>query len=112
MGDVMVEKVEKVARGLVRFRLDHNGHTYQPGAKERYINTAWRDWQGEARAALSACHFGVLVEALDEAVRVLTFAFEEGALPEETVLQLAIDPHGMLRDARAVLAKVKDEGHG
>ena len=46
-----------------------------------------------------------LVEALKETVRVLTFAFEEGALPEDIVMGLCVDPYGMLKDARAALAK-------
>ena len=45
-----------------------------------------------------------LREALGETVRVLTFAFDEGALPEDIVLGLCVDPYGMLADARAALS--------
>ena len=95
---------EKVARGLVRFRLDHNGHTYQPGAKERYANTAWRDWQGEARAALEACHFGELVEALRE------LGMAVPPCPSDLIAEFPAEAKRLIaaRDkARAVLAKVE-----
>lgn len=52
-----------------------------------------------------------LVEALDETVRVLRFAFIDGALPHETVMGLCIDPYGLLADAESVLSRTKDSCH-
>lgn len=49
-----------------------------------------------------------LREALGEAVRILSFAFEDGALPEETVLGLTIDPYGALADMKAALTAYQD----
>ena len=46
-----------------------------------------------------------LVATLQECERILKFAFEEGALPEETVMGLCIDPYGVLADLRAALAR-------
>lgn len=47
-----------------------------------------------------------LIASAEEAERVLTFAFEDGALPDETVLGLCVDPYGLLRDLRLSLAAV------
>ena len=49
-----------------------------------------------------------LVKALEETVRVLSFAFDDGALDHETIIGLCIDPYGMLKDAQTILAKHKE----
>lgn len=47
-----------------------------------------------------------LIGSAEEAERLLTFAFEDGALPNETVLGLCVDPYGLLRDLRLALLAV------
>ncbi len=46
----------------------------------------------------------MLRASAEEVERVLAFAFEEGALTDEQVSQLCIDPYGVLADLRTSLA--------
>lgn len=99
---------ERVARAMLHDRALSNGFS-EKAIDYRFVTEAMRL---DASAALEACHFDELVGALCETVRVLKFSFEEGALPEETVSGLCIDPYGMLRDAEAVLVRVTGNSHG
>jgi len=46
---------------------------------------------------------GALLGSCQEVERILTFAFEEGALPEDQILGLCIDPWGVLNDLRTII---------
>ena len=48
-----------------------------------------------------------LQESCIEVERILRFAFEEGALSEDVIMGLCIDPYGVLADLRAAIAKSK-----
>lgn len=50
-----------------------------------------------------------LIASAEECERLLKFAFEEGALPDETVAGLCVDPYGLLRDLRLSIAGVKNK---
>ncbi len=64
-------------------------------------------------AALRAAGYVIvrdtLLNSAKEVECVLTFAFEDGALSDETVLQLCIDPHGVLADLRASIAAAQED---
>lgn len=55
------------------------------------------EWEANARLIASAPD---LLEALEDTIRVLHFGFEEGAIPEDIVAGLCIDPYGTLADAK------------
>ena len=94
MGDSMVEKV---ARAMFAQDHDEGWDRGEDRTKLIYINNA--------RAALEACHFGELVEALvDMAARFERCVVANGTDKEYALLST--------KDARAVLKKVEDEGHG
>ena len=91
---------------------DKIGHHKQARYKEiAYTLGLSDDKKDEANAALIVKAVNAhdeLVTALEETVRVLSFAFDDGALDHETIIGLCIDPYGMLKDAQTILAKHKD----
>jgi len=50
-----------------------------------------------------------MYDSAEEVEGILKFIFEDGALSEDIVNGLAIDPHGVLRDLRAALLRAKGE---
>lgn len=48
-----------------------------------------------------------LLDSAWEVERILTFAFDEGALPQETVMGLCIDPYGVLADLRTAIINAR-----
>ena len=63
--------------------------------------------EGSSMTTLTRGKLQALIASAEECERLLKFAFEEGALPDETVLGLCIDPYGLLRDLRLSIAAVK-----
>ena len=94
MADAMTEKV---ARELFEARHGHKDGTV-PSQVE--VNSRLR----MASAALEACHHEELVEALEE-INVTAQAVTNAGKNAKTIWAIS-------KKARAVLAKVKDNGHG
>lgn len=60
-----------------------------------------------ARAGRSTAPSAVVLASLKEAVAILDFAFEQGALSDDQIMGLYVDPWGALRDMKAALAQAE-----
>lgn len=77
------------------------------GTEDEYLGIRGRtDEERLANAHLIAAA-PELLEALDEAIEILVFAFEKGALSDDLIKQLCIDPWGRLNDMKSAAQKAR-----
>lgn len=53
--------------------------------------------------------FEDVCEALEEAVTILSFAFDDGALSPDAISALYVNPYGALADMKSALSRARNE---